>query len=135
VEQIESIEPDRMELIFGRDFKLEAADPYLFYAYEFRRFALSAELIVVIGYGFGDPHINKMLTQSVRDDSNRRLLVVSCNKDEKECAEQKNLIAQRLEVSPDQIISAPGTAKTFLEQQNLGMELMKLIPRTKEAPF
>src|SRR5262249_28360212 len=101
----------------------------------FRRFALSAELIVVIGYGFGDPHINKMLTQSVCDDGNRRLLVVSCSKDEKECAEKKTLIAQRLEVSPDQIISAPGTAKTFLEQKNLGTELMKLIPRTKEAPF
>ena len=34
VEQTEGTEPANTEVIFGRDFKLEAADPYLFYAYE-----------------------------------------------------------------------------------------------------
>ncbi len=56
-----------MEVIFGRDFKLETADPYLFYAFEFRRFTLASKLIVSVGYSFGDGHINKMLTQSLRD--------------------------------------------------------------------
>src|SRR5439155_3961104 len=77
VEQVENIDPDRMEIIFGRDFKLEAADPYLFYAYEFRRYALMTKLVAVIGYGFGDPHINKMLTQGLRNDSNRQMFVVA----------------------------------------------------------
>ena len=54
LEQTESIQPEDMELIFGRDFKLEAGDSYLFYAYEFRKFSLMARLIVIIGYGFGD---------------------------------------------------------------------------------
>ena len=36
VEQIENVNAEKMEVIFGREFKLEAADPYLFFAYEFR---------------------------------------------------------------------------------------------------
>src|ERR1700730_4893949 len=74
VEQIESVDADKMEVIFGREFKLEAADPYLFYAYKFRDLTLLATLIVSLGYGFGDGHINKMLTQSLRSDAERRLL-------------------------------------------------------------
>jgi hypothetical protein len=61
VEQVQLVESDNMEIIFGRDFKLEAADPYLFYAYEFRRYCLLSKLIVSIGYSFGDAHINKMV--------------------------------------------------------------------------
>jgi hypothetical protein len=53
VDQIESVDDDKMEVIFGRDFKLEAADPYLFFAYAFRHFTLLTRLIVTIGYGFG----------------------------------------------------------------------------------
>lgn len=76
VEQIESVDADKMEIIFGREFKLEAADPYLFFAYKFRDLSLITRLIVTLGYGFGDGHINKMLTQSLRNDAERRLLVV-----------------------------------------------------------
>src|ERR1035441_9908917 len=64
LEQTENIQPENMEVIFGRDFKLEAADPYLFYAYEFRKYSLLAKLIVCVGYGFGDDHINKILSQA-----------------------------------------------------------------------
>ncbi len=32
IEQVQGIDSKQMELIFGRDFKLEAGDPYLFYA-------------------------------------------------------------------------------------------------------
>lgn len=77
MEQTEGIEPEDMEIIFGRDFKLEAADPYLFYAYEFRRFTLGTRLIVSIGYGFGDGHINKMLGQALKSDDERRLFVIA----------------------------------------------------------
>jgi hypothetical protein len=77
VTQVQTIDPNNMEVIFGRDFKLEAADPYLFYAYHFRQYSLMAKLIVTIGYGFFDEHINKMLAQALRDDTDRRLLVVT----------------------------------------------------------
>ena len=74
-----------MEVIFGREFKLEAADPYLFFAYKFRDLSFLTKVIVTLGYGFGDAHINKMLTQSLRTDPERRLLVIQrC--EEKDCA-------------------------------------------------
>ena len=135
VEQVESVESEQMEVIFGRDFKLEAADPYLFYAYEFRRFALSARLIVIIGYGFGDAHINKMLTQALREDSDRRLLVVSKCVEEGEIKNKSEKVREFLDVNANQIIVEPGTAKSFLEQQSVDEKLIELIPETKDSPF
>lgn len=137
VEQIESIDSDRMEVIFGRDFKLDAADPYLFYAYEFRRYTLMASLIVVVGYGFGDTHINKMLTQGLRAADNRRLLIVcKCNDEEEDLKAQD--ITARLELDEDekqQLIVRQGTAKQFLETPELAEVLQEYIPRNSDAPF
>ncbi len=89
--KIESVDAEKMEVIFGREFKLEAADPYLFFAYRFRDLSLVTRLIVSLGYGFGDAHINKMLTQSLRADPERRLLAIQrC--DEKDCDRKANEI-------------------------------------------
>jgi len=137
VEQVENIDPDHMEIIFGRDFKLEAADPYLFYAYEFRRYTLISKLIVIIGYGFGDTHINKILTQGIRDDSNRQLLVVSnceeCDRDKK-----NQEITTKLDLANSegkQIGIHAGTAKQFLGTTDLVELLQMKIPKHPDAPF
>ena len=63
----EGIQPEDLEVIFGRDFKLEAADPNLFYIYEFRKCSLDAKLIVAVRYRFGDGHINKIFSQALSD--------------------------------------------------------------------
>ena len=124
-----------MEVIFGRDFKLEAADPYLFYVYEFRKFSLLTRLIISLGYGFGDFHINKMLAQALRDDLNRRLLIImNCNDDDVKRRNQKE-ITKELGVGEAQIIVNNGTAKEFLETQNLQNELVALIPKAPDDPF
>ncbi len=134
VEQIERVEPDRMEIIFGRDFKLEAADPYLFYAYEFRRFCLLAKLIVTIGYSFGDLHINKMLVQALRTDTDRRLMVVArCTRTE--ITQKKNEVAARLGVGPERIIPQQGSAKSFLESHNISDTILGLVPKSADSPF
>jgi hypothetical protein len=67
-------EPD---LIFGTDYKMQYIDPYLFYAYELRRYSLEAKIILAIGYSFRDEHINGIITQALRPDHNRVLLAVS----------------------------------------------------------
>ena len=138
VDQAVAIEPDRMELIFGRDFKLEAADPYLFYAYEFRRCTLAAKLIVAIGYGFSDAHINKMLTQALRKDGNQRLMAV-CNCDGAENMSQKVAeICRKLDVEEsrsNQVDVQPGTAKQFLEKKDLVATLTAKLPADFDAPF
>ena len=136
-EQTENVESDKMEVIFGKDFKLEAADPYLFYAYEFRRYTLMASLIVIIGYGFSDTHINKMLAQGLRDDSNRRLLVIHKLNSSKE-QDKKEEIGRLLELAEDeknQVTVRLETAKDFFEKSDLSDFLKESLPNDSKMPF
>jgi hypothetical protein len=135
VEQIASVEPDRMDVIFGRDFKLEAGDPYLFYAYQFRRFTLDARLIVTIGYSFADGHINKMLTQAIKKGDAKQILAISGCRTEDDCKKRQNDVAARLGVPIDRIEVMVGTAKSFLEQENSGQLLVSKLPISPESPF
>lgn len=65
------------ELIFGTTYKLQYVDPFLFLVYQLRRLSLEAKLLVVVGYGFGDEHINGILKQALRGESNKRVVVAS----------------------------------------------------------
>lgn len=67
------------ELIFGVEAKLRSKDPYLFYIYQFRRYMFEQEckLLITIGYSFSDGHINDIIVQSLRQDKERKILVVS----------------------------------------------------------
>ncbi len=135
VEQTENVESDRMDVIFGRDFKLEAADPYLFYAYQFRRFCFDARLIVTIGYSFADEHINKMLTQALKRDEPRKILIVSRCETDDECREKATEVVKALGVDEDQVTVELGTAKSFLQQDALAKKLIAGIPETEDSPF
>jgi hypothetical protein len=130
-----NIRPEQMQVIFGRDFKLEAADPYLFYAYEFRRCSLDARLIVVLGYGFGDEHINKMLTQALRGDTNKRLLVVGNAQDDAAAKKRQDFIAKRLELRPEAVTVLTGTAKKFLSDGNISDVVINAIPPETNTEF
>jgi hypothetical protein len=135
VEQTESVEYERMEIIFGRDFKLEAADPYLFYAYEFRKYCLLAKLIVVIGYGFGDSHINKMLVQALQHDEDCCLFVVARCGFKKDIDPKREEIARKLEVAGDRICPHIGSAKDFLENTDLAGLIRGRFPEPADKPF
>jgi hypothetical protein len=65
------------DLIFGTDYKMQYIDPYLFYAYEFRRYSLESRVILAIGYSFRDDHINGIIAQSLQNDPARVLIAVS----------------------------------------------------------
>jgi len=138
VEQVATVEPESMEVIFGRAFKLEAADPYLFYAYEFRKFTLIAKLIVTVGYGFGDAHINKMLMQSLRDDPSRKLVAVVRCGDERQREQRLCLIQQKLELTEaqrPQIDVRGESASGFFRTERLSENLLATMPPTNDAPF
>jgi hypothetical protein len=135
VDQTENVEFDKMEIIFGRDFKLEAADPYLFYAYQFRRCTLDSKLVVAIGYSFADGHINKMLEQALQRDPEMRVLVVSSCKSDDDCNAKRKDVAQKIGVSCKQILAQQGTARSFLQRANLAEALVALIIRPDNSPF
>lgn len=65
------------DLIFGDIYKLQYVDPYLFQFYELRRHSLQAKLIIIIGYSFADEHINEILSQSLKQDITRKILIIS----------------------------------------------------------
>lgn len=130
-----NIKPEQMQIIFGRDFKLEAADPYLFYAFEFRRCSLEARVIVVIGYGFGDEHINKMLVQAIRSDSSKRLLVVGNIPDETTASEYGAKLAAKLEVSTDAVRVLTGTAKNIFQRADFAQKVISVLPDEDKADF
>ena len=133
----EKTKPEEMEIIFGRDFKLDAADPYLFYAYEFRRCTLESKLIVCIGYGFGDSHINKMLSQALSEDDNRKLMVIMACKDaDRRASTQRRIEGQlSLRAQSTQIAVWTGSAKDFLESDDLSKIVCEQLPAIPNAPF
>lgn len=131
-----AITSERLEVIFGRDFKLEASDPYLFYAYQFRIRTLEARLLVAIGYGFDDVHINKMMSQAMLHDGKKVLLSISdcLNAEDKERHAGK--IARSLAL-PDvsRIHVFDGTAKSALQMDDVGAKVLQYLPKEANAPF
>jgi hypothetical protein len=129
-----NIPADEMPIIFGKDFKLEADDPYLFYAYEFRRCTLDAKLILTIGYGFGDAHINKMLRQALRRQPELRLAVVG-KTNEKECDTKAKALGEKLRVDAARLTIIPGSGRDMLERADIGQFVVGLLPAEKGVPF
>ncbi len=134
-----NIRPDEMQVIFGRDFKMEAADPYLFYAFEFRRCSLEARAIVTIGYGFGDEHINKMLIQALRGEPSKRLIVVGNVSDTAKTEARKKEIAAKLQVPAERVSSTiavlQGTAKDFLKRADIADIVSGFLPPDTRVEF
>ena len=101
-------------IIFGTSYKLEYRDPFLFLTYEFRKWTLEARMIVVIGYGFGDSHINKIIQQALTANSDRVLLVVSPLFGE-EAENYRKKVASSLEYrSGEQIVISDYKAADFM---------------------
>jgi|YNPNPStandDraft_1061719.scaffolds.fasta_scaffold24410_3 hypothetical protein len=139
------IADDKAAMIFGTSYKLEYRDPFLFLAYMFRQWTLEARIIVSIGYGFGDEHINKIIHEALKRDKQRILLSISplnqtsqdtTNRSFVELAEGNN---KRSEIAKaigcrnhDQIKCHSQTAREFMTH-NLQIEyLANLLPSSGE---
>ena len=134
------IKDDEIALIFGTSYKLQYLDPFLFLAYELRRWTLdAARIIICIGYGFSDDHINGILGQALRQNCERKLLAVIGLGDP--CA-TKALIVARLDVKECQVLVRASKASDFLEKDLTIAALAKhfpiesdLIPELQETPI
>ncbi len=105
LKELDTTAPDP-DLIFGTDYKMQYIDPYLFYFYEFRKYSLESKVIVSIGYSFRDQHINGILTQALRMDEDKRILIVSPDADK---------IRQCVDLPKKQYIPIVKSAKEFLK--------------------
>ncbi len=66
-------------VIFGRDEKLQAVDPFLTLLYHFRQVLNSCKILIIIGYGFGDVHINSLIREALQRDPEKRCIIVNRN--------------------------------------------------------
>lgn len=122
---------NKPDLIFGNIYKLQYVDPYLFQFYELRKYALDAKLVIVVGYSFGDEHINGILSQALKQDKEMKLLWVSPNAKKSVVKEKLGLsiIAQR------QIETKEMTAKVFFDKQLELKTFSDLFPREDDNEF
>lgn len=75
----ETIETEqaRPTLIFGTAHKLSAREPYLTLAYQFAQCVLKAQILAIVGYSFGDEHVNQIIEQGLKKNDRLRIIVVS----------------------------------------------------------
>lgn len=124
-----SIDTAKVAMIFGTTYKLQYVDPFLFLAYELRRWTLdSARVIVSVGYGFNDEHINGILEQSLRHNGDRILLAIIGPGDGKFAANQKEHIVKVLRANRNQVEIRAWGAKEFLRDHLTIEELSSLFP-------
>ena len=121
------------DLIFGTSYKLQYVDPFLFLAYELRRWTLDvARVIVCVGYGFNDEHINGILEQSLRQSQPRKLFCVVGPGDSAKINSEQERISKRLKARSDQIIVKARRAKEFLGSDLTIDYLAKYFPPEKD---
>ena len=91
---------DEYQLIFGTTYKLSYQDPFLFQVSELRKYAAKARLIIAVGYGFNDDHINEILGGALTHNSDSKLISVeyaATNQDEK-IKERRDSISEKLKL-------------------------------------
>lgn len=115
--------PDTPDLIFGTDYKMQYIDPYLFYAYELRRYSLESRIVLTIGYSFRDEHINGILEGALQSRKSIKAVIVSPSAEE---------VADRFPKIRNQLIPIEKKAKDFLNE--LSTNLLKDIMIRSETP-
>ena len=124
-----NITNEEIALIFGTSYKLQYVDPFLFLAYELRRWTLdTARVIVCIGYGFNDDHINGILQQSLRQNRERKLLAVVGPGHTATAIDKEQSISKLLKAENDQVKAQVCGAKEFLDSKLNIASLSRLFP-------
>ena len=134
------IKIDDGQIIFGLTYKLQYVDPFLFLVYQLRRLSLEAKLILVIGYGFADEHINGSLRQALRGNPDKRLIAVTWLGGTKSDADKQrdfeHFILKQLDLADTdgKVVVRIATAKKFLGEELSLATVSKYFPE-KESLF
>lgn len=86
-------------------------------------------MLVVIGYSFGDEHVNEMIRQAMK--RNRRLRVIVLSPNAKVLIDRQDFLARQPRVTP--IVSG---AKTALNDNEVARRVREVLKETaSEGPF
>ena len=129
---------DDYQLIFGTSYKLRYDDPFLYFVYCLRRFAIEAKVIVSVGYSLQDDHVNKILERAMHAGVQKKHFVhvtwLSCDPDEASLRSERDRVAATLGVAPDQVTVMGRGARSFLSQE-LTREMLEKAIGAEETPF
>lgn len=130
-ENAETIQGDDLRplLIFGTLHKLSAREPFLTLAYHFSQQVLRTKVLSVIGYSFGDEHVNQIVEQGLKKNSDLRVLIISPHAED--IARQHRFLDRNPRVS-----TVESTAKTALDERLLADNVREILKDVRtEAPF
>ena len=130
-ESAETIQGDDLRplLIFGTLHKLSAREPFLTLAYHFSQRVLRTKVLSVIGYSFGDEHVNQIIEQGLKKNSDLRILIVSPH--------AEDVVRQHrfLDRNP-RVATIGSTAKTALNERLVADKVRETLKDVRtEAPF
>lgn len=124
-----TIGDDDIAIIFGTAYKRQYVDPFLYLAYEFRRWTLdAAKVIVCIGYSFGDEHVNDILRQSLTQNTARRIVAVFEPMEDADVEDRQVEVSKALGVKKERIRVLPTGAKRYLESELTIGSLADVVP-------
>ena len=126
-----AINSDEVTIIYGTSYKLQYLDPFLFFAYQFRKWTLDdSRLIIAIGYGFGDEHINGIIGQALNNNKGRKLLSIAPlsegNTLEKKQKDIERILMVRNE--KNQVVCWDMGAREFMENNFTIKKMAELFP-------
>ena len=121
-------------LVFGTDVKLQAVDPFLTLLFRFQQLLNHNDVIVVVGYSFGDHHVNAMILEALQRDPQMRCVVVNTHGLEELLPDDSDFA--RLVAVEQRFVLVKGTAKDAFESTELlGAVQRAQETREEELPF
>ena len=130
---------DDYQLIFGTTYKLSYQDPFLYQISELRKYSGRARLIIAIGYGFNDDHINEIIGKAMSQRDDVKLLSVDYIEDamEEKIVQRRDNIVKKLQFETDKkarIIVRTEGAKAFLND-TFSRKYVESLLEEENAPF
>lgn len=117
---------------------MQYENPYLFLAYEFKKYSEASKVIIIIGYSFSDDHINKILIESLREKPGKTIIFVSpCNnieENKKETEIKEKLKIDDIDEQTNTIKVIRSGAKDFLENILKKSFIIDYLP-SEDLPF
>ena len=116
-------------LIFGTAHKLSPREPFLSLAYHFAQAAAVTPVLAIIGYSFGDDHVNEIIRQAMK--KNRRLRIIVASPKANVLVECQDFLAQQPRVKAVAL-----GAKKALNDNELGRHIRESLKEgASEEPF
>lgn len=116
-------------LIFGTAHKLSAREPFLTLAYHFSQRILQTRVLSIVGYSFGDDHVNQIIEQGLRRNQDLRIIVVSPSA-------EKLVNGQRFLERNPRVSTIPKGAKVALDERLLADHVRDILRDiSNEPPF